>query len=847
MPTKSPARNTYQIDLRYALSFQTQLGGKIFTEGEGLVVSSNAQETSGEVARTALQFETAAPDWVTAGTSAEIDCLLFVCVKNLATDGGNAYEIAKINDPWNTSYTQAQMMALTLGAWQSGISLLPIRRANWCCFDMSGLDSEYLRNTNGLMIRARTGGNHRRSVHILHSPAPTGRAYLQYSFSDTEEADATVRPELTTEEYNRLGNSTSTYTIDATIKRSVMLPAEDDISLEPAAGTSLSSVLSRKSQWPESWKMDYGSRGSLVLSREDTDIQDYRGELLEVSFTQMYQSEEPAVIAKELAIIGEADRLRNRQEISLECPLKQALNRIPDYRDNIMGFENVEIDGEPSPWVLIDQLVNGGGLRWQRFRYNDIVWIMNRLGTVWPEVTYTTAEIEDETISTLIQGNGIRHALGITRGVDDAIVLWHPAVYRPSMKVWALNMDDTSDSKFRKDRPLDRYNRVTIEGTGGLHGNHFSTGDLPVSEDEVDRVYETGAIRGVEFNDYELARDGIAAQLAQRLTGSRYRLQVTVGMRAAAWECGDQIRVTADCYDLDETVFLITEINGDPTAGKYEVELLHYPDNIGIHSTFEDTGVQGIWRWEKWTNLGVWNGEDNSWLGSGGTWTLSGGMNSIIHADWRGALLGYSNEVDCVEAPVAFAPTSASANDCDLVDFIVGIIGEQDTDPTMFLNQDILYNPLFRFGKAGSDEAVVFGIKRPEQVWTVPPLTRHSCVENQLYVGHTLDWKAVTVTWEDIVLMPAGIGTPWTGDISDTLRDYAVGLQWMNNTLRFYFNQTLIGDITVSKSGFNEAFITTPTYSEHMVGCLRWLLRSDGEYFPAEQLMGKNGIDEYYP
>ena len=833
MATIYPSRTFYQLPMEYALSWE--IGVRMYEDDEGLVVASDAEEIPGETSRFAMQFKTDEASWVSDGTITESNCMIFCCMEEFVPDEESpAVRVAPITETWNAESSRAHMEGLSVGDWVWGY-FIPERINGWVSLSILD-DSSILRNQYGIMVKSSSSDL---SAQIKRTPQPVGRAYFQFSISDTELGSATTRLTLSADAISKLGHATSSYEIVTTIRKSLLIPSESDLEI-PATKEGYT-ILNRSVSFPESWAIDYGTRGNISLSN-NTELTS-RGHLMELVLKQKYANTSAVTIARAWAVIGGIERTRERQDLTLEDAGQLALERGMFYRDRLRGMEGVNIDDETSTSVIANMIVNGGGILWQNFRYNDFVYLMQRFGSTWEKITYTTEELLELTISELCAVLASRHGLCISRGVDDSIQVWHPACYRPSLKIWELNQDQMKDDKFIRERPKDRYNKIEVETIGGDTGQSYSAGELPLGQDEIDRVYSLGDLKGLTN---EIARDGLATQLAQRFTGERYKLECTVGMIAIGWECGDQVKITAPCYGLDETLFLLVSVDGSPLTGQYSLTLLHHPDNIGLHSTFTDTNVIGIWRWWDWVDE-EWTGVDQSWLATGGTWTKNSGIPEIYKIDWRGAVFQYGAITNAVEAPETFAPTN-TANNCDLVDFVLGVYGEQQNDPECFA--DPLYNIIFRFGKSGTDEAVVLAIKRPEQEYIHDP-NRHSPVACRIILGHTEDYTANTIVWTNIIETAPGVGV--TSDYygaDKTWRLFGIGIQWKDSEIRLYVNQRFIGSFSVSKSGFNEAYITTPQniqYKENAVGCLRWLKRTDGEWFETNRLFGKNGIDEYYP
>jgi hypothetical protein len=252
-----------------------------------------------------------------------------------------------------------------------------------------------------------------------------------------------------------------------------------------------------------------------------------------------------------------------------------------------------------------------------------------------------------------------------------------------------------------------------------------------------------------------------------------------------------------------------------------------------MHSTFLDTGLQGIWTWNNWY-ASTSTGANQAWEGGAGSWSSGATVIYNVYIDWQGALC----DLNATITGANFAPKNTT-DTCDLVDLVLGINGDQTTDPYT-LGRDPEYNQILSFRNGNA--AVIFGIHRPDTSGGGGVIVPKA-VENTLFLGYTLNYTSPTIAWSQIVETSPGIGfgADWM--------DYGIGIQWMNSTCKLYVNREYIGSLTISKAGFNTGIraIETQVHTQQLVGLMRWLQRTDGEWFETNRMLGKNGTDPYYP
>ena len=118
--------------------------------------------------------------------------------------------------------------------------------------------------------------------------------------------------------------------------------------------------------------------------------------------------------------------------------------------------------------------------------------------------------------------------------------------------------------------------------------------------------------------------------------------------------------------------------------------------------------------------------------------------------------------------------------------------------------------------------------------------TYYPTTDLRIGLGHTRNYLADPIGWQDYVESPPGFSTGSAEWI------YGIAVQWYGTAARLYIDRTLIGEITVPDSLLTDVSFYTPVHAEHKMGCIRWLQNST-DWFDVERLVGKPGEDNYYP
>jgi len=394
------------------------------------------------------------------------------------------------------------------------------------------------------------------------------------------------------------------------------------------------------------------------------------------------------------------------------------------------------------------------------------------------------------------------------------------------MQVWSVDDSDISDVVYRRGNATDSYTEVTI---GDINPGR-SNGDVALSRqlDDRDNPYSVTSMSGIFSN--MVSKYALARQLAARLVQRHEMYCFTAGPRATLWEVGDKLKITSTRNRLSDTVFTLTSKKGSPLSGSYQIETIRWPDTPALQSTWEDTDIQGIYRLAEW-DTGSATGANQSPVGSAGSLTVNT-LNGLSYIDWRGPVAN----VD-LDAPATWFP---SFTNYDLCDFILAIYGDQDTEPYSSTGPDETYTIIMKCQDATpSDNALCVYIKRTERPdghgGTYVPTT-----DLRIGMGYTLDYLNDPISWEDHVESAPGFSTNSDSWI------YGIAVQWHGTEARLYIDRELVGSITTRNSDLTDVSFYTPVSTEHKIGCIRWLQKTD-DWFDADRLVGQPGDDNYYP
>ena len=843
MATVRPFRTSYDTMVNHWAFWDAVAGA--FVEHDGDYVLVAADNTPVERYRTAIKFfNPTAPTWTGTGPIAAAGtALLIMMIQRIEIGGGNIIQIANITDPWDGTETAAEMRALGIDIWRNLTSIQKGYGIPEALFTNTAHNSD-----NGIMLRSVTA----RCVRFTMRTSPLLRFLWQYTPTLVTRGDSTKRSAPSAAALAVMeDNAEGYYRQDITALVSERDPSSSDISLTPIQGADPGIIL-RQMSWPESWGLDFPAAGGFPLS-DNTDgssLDRIRGVAIKSTLSIVFPDATKVgpiaireeVISTAIQLAGDTSRAdTGMDELELRSPGPAILDsQVVDY--DPVGAQTVEYDAEHPIYIMIDVILNSGRWLYERLFYNDLVYLLRRYGGVWDQLTFTVANLKETTVDDMMEVVGPLYALAISQSAEGAMAIFNPAEYRPSLKVWTLDEDDSVSLEIT-DRGRDgQYAGIRVSDTDDPVASRtiYPTEHFPgVAEDWKENLKDITA-EGQVFIDFKMALDALGRQLAQRLCGRRLELRGVVGPRFLAADDGDMVKVTAHSLAA-ETTFMLTSVQGDPGAGTVQIEAIHYPDSLGLASTFEADGILGIWRWYNAVTEAI-DLSDMSPNGTDPDWTvLLGAFSNPLKAHWQGTL--YS---EVTLENVDLLDTTATI--CDTFDLCMAIQGDLDytsviTSPINWNDED--YVPIFIWRK-GTREGIAVGIYRPGFPGT------NSALDNQVFVGHSANLEAANIAWVTIALSEQGvIGREDGGSADLSLVPVSLAVVWLNENIRIYADRDLIlSTAGMSKTDLEVLYLHANgpkhNYGEINIGCLRHI-RTTGWIREVQRLQGLNGIDPYYP
>jgi len=257
------------------------------------------------------------------------------------------------------------------------------------------------------------------------------------------------------------------------------------------------------------------------------------------------------------------------------------------YDSSYQQTHNVGWDDDtPLIDILWDCLMNSRHDAMYRDIYpDDWYWLRMRFEGVW------LTKIEAEMIETGWAGASYADLalwcmtmLGLFCGLsrNGNLLVWHPAVYRPSRRSYTLDLDnDATDGTFQIAENWLFSTKVT--GTDGIAGEHDDP--LALAVDDLAGEREAAARRltinpvnkngvcPVTIFDSEVCRKALLRQYLQR-GGKCVKATGTVGKRGMLYDLGDLLTIST-ARSATQTC-MITKIKPDPTGQKTYFEAVYF-------------------------------------------------------------------------------------------------------------------------------------------------------------------------------------------------------------------------------------------------------------------------------
>ena len=840
MATVRPARNYWDARATAWCYFDAVTGTQVEHNTSMLVIATDNTNPAAATYYSAIKFDAYTgdePDWTSEGPIAWATAALLVTLAQISKRiaGIGVIQWAKINATWDDSYTAAQMRGLSISGWQpiSGLLTRVGRPEQWALTSSTGAGTAY-----GYMFRVEPGyATQGGSCRLFTEPAPIMRHFYGYSPTTATRSDATERSTLSAAALSVLNSEAAPryFEVSADILTSEVLPAETDTELTITAGSDAAEKV-REMSWPESWQLDIPSAGALSVSLvSDTLSSTLRGMPVESQLDIVFPDGSTETIGKQTQFIGDITfRNDGTGEIELRSPIDSILNAlVTNY--SAYGSSTVNYDAELAPYIIADAMMNSGKLLYKRIHYNDIVYLLRRFVGVFSPLTYSVADLIDKTVSTLLDEIGPLYAIALAQSGTGCVGFFHPAVYRPSLRVWTIDEDDCIPGGYSViDRGRDgQYGavRITDTGTPADDTTIYFPGALPSQPGQLEDIYDFTA-QGAVFTNlgYTPARNALGTQLSQRLCASRIECELQLGLKGLAIECGDIVKLTGAGLD-DTTRFLIYSVQGSSTTGQVTVKGVHYPDCLSLTNTFEDDGILGEWRW-----LDETGSQDTSNTAPNGTdddpttCTLA----TLSYDHWQGAMHD--------EGYVGWEIPLIDAAKHDVIDVCTMLSPEIDANVGNIASWgDDTYMPIMAWFKSGGTgvECMAVGFYRPGYSGS------EDIVTDRLFVAHIDDYTAGSFSFATaVVYSPNGIAgrdSSQTGEVPA-----AFALQWDDDgNVNLYVDRQLVG----SGSGYSKAdwdSFRIMTQEDIKIGCVRHL-QTTTAITEVQRLQGLNGLDPYQP
>lgn len=541
-------------------------------------------------------------------------------------------------------------------------------------------------------------------------------------------------------------------------------------------------------------------------------------------------------ISTQLQVIG--DIVLNNDgtgEIELRSPMDAVLAAIVcDTHPSAPA--TVEYDTESAITILADLILNSGRWLYPHFHYNDIAELHSRFAGVWELFSLTTADLNGLSVGDVLALVGPCMGLCVSQSADGCIDIWHPAVYRPSRRThYFADADCAPGGCSIVDRGRDgQYGGVSVDSVLS-----YPIAEIPTSDGWRENLFELDTPTGIFNSDVEsLSRHALGRQLMQRLCGHYYQVTLVMGLKGMQVDIGDTIALTSAV--LGRTIpCLVTAVDFNPETGESRIDAIHYPDSLGLHSTWENDGVKGIWRWldsdraATYANMAHGTGLDADFVNATGDPAAS-----PLPGHWQGACnnFGVSNT----------SLLDATADTADLFDLCMIVSGDltNPTGPTVaWIDPDV--GPVMAW-ILGDDSAIVL-------FWAVPAggTGAEHASNNRLALGYTLDYTTATIAWEWVEYLPyASIGRTDQGSADATAVDTALALEWRNTSLRLYVERRLMLEVTeatADKGDWTGAtlYVNRGSTSSY-IGCFRHLRQASNWIAERQRIQGANGLDPYY-
>jgi len=778
-------------------------------------------------------------------------CELELCVPASALTPGMT--VAQLN----TAYSGGTV-------WATNI---PITSEGW----LSIVDVPTGTRTNGVILSLTNPAGSQTYEALLGRSGTDSKAMLythfQYTIRAVIDAGDPVRPDLTAVAEYLDGRQLPNLRFSGNLGLSALDSKRTDVALEmPGAGQM---SLSARVDPQESWKVgDTDRSGSVAVGMPDALIADnliddvtimpVRGAPVDVRANLLLSTGAQTEIARLLYNAGSVEQGAGDLSIGLEGvqekQLQGTLCRIlpNDYlpADSPSELMNWVLDS--SVRVAWDAIMNALPVtKWDNILAGDWTWLLTRFAPAWYPLGLPSATVAAiASPAALLELAASQFCLMIGSDLSGNPVVWHPAAYRPSMRVHTLDLDDATNVPSL--RTINEYDGLQLTATYGGTDYEWTwrnNPNLSPLEEGNPFTYDMDCSSYLFWAHY---RHALYLQLLQRVLSPIIEVEYVTSLRALTWALGDQVLVTSAIRGLTAKPFMVTGIELDPASGEGSVRMCHFTGWPGGHSLFQTAGPLGIWRWKD--HDGALTYANQAWRADKvADFSASAGATvSVLSGSWEGAALKIATVAGDRDwlLNAAVLPVAAHYDTLEVQVANWGATVElQDAAGTGNAEREWLWRWID--STSAHLPGLVLFVHNPN---APNPATNEEgeyvlawCSRTDVAVGD--NWAGFIV--EELAI-PHGVGRDSTAGVNELLVIRSISIVWnADETIDVYDGGHFIGTITARAKADIDRFDirsmeSIQTGSSHITP---FLLRYDSlDAAPAvNTLLPQDGIDPVYP
>jgi hypothetical protein len=518
--------------------------------------------------------------------------------------------------------------------------------------------------------------------------------------------------------------------------------------------------------------------------------------------------------------------------------------------------------------ILFDLLMNAcPTTRWSGIYWSDWYWLLLRFGGTWHWLDLdATATQGISSLRSLWESVAALYGLFTSADLSGNIQVWHPAAYRPSLRVHRLNpIEDYASSIRLRGLESDQFDAVTLNylDAGGGGATETYTGERATTGVDYGRAYAPGLpVDYLYWLRMDHARDALARQLLQRVQAPAIQISFDIGLRGLTWRAGDQLVVSSDILGINALRFMVTSLQVNPMDATARVEAVHYTGWSGGHSGFETAGPVGLWRWRDqrgWRDAASppvnptlvnqsWNPDkcgDMAIFGPGNTW-------GTMMGSWEAAGL-YIAETGAVDVK-GVQTTAVTGVGVDVAPS--GVAGDQIDIQLAVMSGSVQfvgkaeYDWIWRWYDNVSGEGLALLLRSPS---APNPDTDDSC---RLVLAHLTDCDpGIGLLGGANILasleLPYGFARPATAVAGYPGVIRSISVQWdAEDRASVYDGQRYIGKLTSTPAPaiIDRFEVRTPQIATALY-CMTYLVRLTAHATAptVEEMLPDDGLDPYYP